>query len=107
MKFAVIAASALASILCGGAVHAQSASGKPSPPRAIIVLPETVRVLPTEHIGGMDPGPQSPEAARKEAAAALAQARAECRRDGTAAGRRTCLADAREDHDRAMARLRR
>lgn len=49
-------------------------------------------------VGSTEPGPQSPSAARQEAAAALAVARRECAKEPDRASRQECLAAAREDH---------
>lgn len=52
-------------------------------------------------VGSMEPGPQSPEAARKEAAAALAQAKSSCRHEDRQA-QRACMEAAREDYRNLM-----
>ena len=59
-------------------------------------------VLPTQRVGSDMPGPQSPAAARKEAAAAWAENRRACREEIDRSARRECLEDARADHDRLL-----
>jgi hypothetical protein len=54
-------------------------------------------------IGSDEPSPESPAAARKEAAAALAQARKDCRKEPGRDEQKSCLDAAREDHDKLMA----
>ena len=49
-------------------------------------------------VGSSEPGPQSPQAARQEAAAAMAEARRECRKESDRESREQCLAAAREDY---------
>jgi len=61
-----------------------------------------VVVLPTQRVGSDVPGPQSPSAARKEAAAAWAENRRACREEVDRSARRDCLQDARADHDRLL-----
>ena len=59
---------------------------------------------PTVTVGSMDPGPESPMAARKEAAAALAQAKRDCRTANRAtSAQSSCLAAARDDYRKLMA----
>jgi hypothetical protein len=59
----------------------------------------------TEHItiGSMNPTPESPAIARKEAAAELAQARYDCRKERDADARKSCMAAARDDCSHMMA----
>ena len=57
----------------------------------------------TVTVGSMDPGPESPMAARKEAAAALAQAKRDCRMESGHEAQSSCLAAARDDYRRLMA----
>ena len=100
MNTAVLAA-AVSAALFSATAFAQTAPA-PAVPTTVIILPEQVVVLPTEWIGSSEPGPQTPAAARQEAAAALAEARTDCRQEGTADARSNCLADARKAHDRAL-----
>ena len=71
-------------------------------PTQVIVLPPRVVVLPVEQVGSTEPGPQSPEAARQEAWAAMAEARQRCRVETDRQQRADCLSDAREDRDRLL-----
>src|SRR5439155_23662059 len=52
---------------------------------------------PTITIGSMDPTPESPSAARAEAAAVWARAQQTCREERDAHARHDCLQAARED----------
>ena len=54
-------------------------------------------------VGSTDPTPESPSAARHEAAAALAQAKRDCRKEQGQDARNDCLAAAREDYRKLMA----
>ena len=58
---------------------------------------------PTVTVGSTEPTPESPVIARKEAAAALAQARQDCRKDQDRAAQKNCMSDARDDYDQMMA----
>jgi hypothetical protein len=64
--------------------------------------PATIVTLPTERIGSDVPGPQSPSAAREEAAAAWAENRRACREEADRQARQECLEAAREDRDRLL-----
>ena len=64
-------------------------------------------VEPVVTVGSEQPSPESPAAARKEAAAAWAQAQQTCRKTAGHEARSQCLADARADHDQMLASLRR
>ena len=59
----------------------------------------------TEHItiGSMNPTPENPSVARKEAAAELALARYDCRKERGADARKSCMAAARDDYGHMMA----
>lgn len=63
-------------------------------------------VEPVVTIGSEQPSPESPAAARKEAAAAWAQAQQTCRKGADRDARDRCLADARADRDQMLASLR-
>lgn len=63
-------------------------------------------VEPVITVGSDQPSAQSPAAARKEAAAAWAQAQQDCRKSSSHDARSQCLSDARADHDQMMASLR-
>jgi len=93
MKKLSIVAATLALGFAAGASSLAAAQGK------------TV-VEPTVTVGSMDPGPESPAAARKEAAAALAEARRQCRSEPDRTARDDCLAAAREDYRQLMASAR-
>ena len=60
-------------------------------------------VEPTVTVGSTEPTPESPAIARKEAAAALAQARQDCRKENDREAQKTCLSAARDDYDQMMA----
>lgn len=66
---------------------------------------QTTRTItdPTITVGSTEPTPESPAIARKEAAAVLAQAREDCRREKDRGAQRSCLSAARDDYDRMMA----
>ena|SRR6185437_16872610 len=81
--------------LCAGLLGAGSA------------LAQTKMIVePVVTIGSEQPSPESPMAARKEAAAAWAQAKRECRKASSHDARSQCLASARADHDQMMASIR-
>jgi hypothetical protein len=63
---------------------------------------QTVINEPTVMVGSSDPTPESPAIARKEAAAALAQAKRDCRRQGDRSAQGACLSQAREDYRQMM-----
>ncbi len=63
-------------------------------------------VEPVVTVGSDQPSAESPMAARKEAAAAWAQAQQDCRKSAGHAARSQCMANARADHDQMMASLR-
>jgi hypothetical protein len=67
-------------------------------------LANTTITEPTVTIGSMQPSPESPVIARKEAAAALAQAKQDCRKESGRDAQKSCLGDAREDYNHMMAR---
>jgi ubiquitin len=58
---------------------------------------------PTVTVGSTEPTPESPAIARKEAGAALAQARQDCRKENDRQAQKTCLSAARDDYDQMMA----
>ncbi len=65
---------------------------------------ETTTIIePTVTVGSTEPTPESPAIARKEAAAALAQAEHDCRKDQDRAEQKNCLSDARDDYNQMMA----
>lgn len=68
--------------------------------------PEPIVIYSKEYIGSREPGPQDPQAAREEAAAALAVARGECRREFDRDTRSQCLAQAQDRFRAAMQALR-
>ena len=93
----------------GGALATPRESATPAHPGAataprgpVVYLPPRVVVLPVEQVGSTEPGPQSPEAARKEAAAAMAEARQRCRLEPDRQSRADCLSDARDDRDQLL-----
>ncbi|MEO7114353.1 MAG: hypothetical protein ABIZ18_00705 [Caldimonas sp.] len=100
MNTAVLAA-AVSAALFSATAFAKTAPA-PVVPTTVIILPEQVVVRPTEWIGSSEPGPQTAAAARQEAAAVFAAARTDCRQEGTADARSSCLAEARKAHDRAL-----
>nr|HET7859834.1 hypothetical protein [Caldimonas sp.] len=53
-------------------------------------------------VGSTEPSPESAAAARHEAAAALAQARHDCREEANRADRQSCLDAARADYRHLM-----
>jgi hypothetical protein len=70
---------------------------------AALAQGSTTIVEPTITVGSTEPTPESPAIARKEAGAALAQAKQECRKEGDRDTQQSCLADARADYDNMMA----
>ena len=54
-------------------------------------------------VGSSEPTPESPAAARREAAAALAQAQRDCRKESDRDARKSCLDAARDDYRTLMA----
>jgi hypothetical protein len=79
------------------------ASGQVSSPTAVlIVLPPSVVIDPTVVVGSTTPTPESPAIARKEATAALAQAKRECRRQ-PGSEQKSCLGAAQDDYRSQMA----
>ena len=71
----------------------------------LIILPTTVAKEPTVVVGPLTPTPESPALARKEATAALAQAKRDCRRQGSSE-QKTCLGAALDDYRSQMANAR-
>jgi hypothetical protein len=65
-------------------------------------MPVIIVTLPTEQVGSDVPGPQSPSAARQEAAAAYAENRRACLQEADRSDRRDCLEAARADRDRLL-----
>ena len=59
---------------------------------------------PTITVGSTEPTPESPAIAHKEAAAALAQAKQDCRKQHDHALQENCMADARDDYNQMMAK---
>jgi hypothetical protein len=86
MKFSMIAAVAVASLASAAAVTAQQ-----------------VVVEPTVTVGSTEPTPESPAIARKEAAAALAQAKHDCRKEQDKSAQQSCLTQAHDDYNQMMA----
>jgi hypothetical protein len=84
----VIVAAGLAWLGAAGAASAQTS---------------TTITEPTVTVGSTEPTPESPGIARKEAAAALAQARHDCRQEQDRADQKNCLSDARDDYNQMMA----
>lgn len=64
---------------------------------------QTVIDEPTVTIGSTEPTAEAPAIARREAGAAWAQARQQCRRQADRDERQSCIADARRDYDDMMA----
>jgi hypothetical protein len=58
-------------------------------------------------VGSSEPSPESPSAARHEAAAVLAEARRDCRAEPNREDRQSCMQQAREDYRSLMATARR
>ncbi len=54
-------------------------------------------------VGSTEPTPESPSAARKEASAALAQAKRDCRKEHGHDAQASCLTAAHEDYRNLMA----
>lgn len=77
-----------------------------TPPAPAQRTPEPIVIYSKEYIGSREPGPQDPQAAREEAAAALAVARGECRREFDRDTRSQCLAQAQDRFRAAMQALR-
>jgi hypothetical protein len=59
---------------------------------------------PAITVGSTEPTPESPAIAHKEAAAALAQAKQDCRKQHDHASQQNCLSDARDDYNQMMAK---
>ena len=85
----------IVALAAGAAGFAASAADNAPPARVV--------TLPTQRIGSDEPGPQSADAARHEAAAAWAENRRACREETDRNARRECLDAARADHDRLLA----
>ena len=58
---------------------------------------------PAVIVGSTEPTPESPAIARKEARAALAQAKQSCRHEPDGNAQETCLTQARDDYNHMMA----
>ena len=67
-------------------------------------LAQTTVTEPTVIVGSMQPTPESPAIARKEASAVLAQAKQDCPRKAGRDAQKSCLSAARQDYDRMMAK---
>jgi hypothetical protein len=63
----------------------------------------TVTRETTITVGSTEPSPESPMAARKEAAAALAQAKRDCRKEPDRDAQNSCLSAAHDDYRKLMA----
>jgi hypothetical protein len=87
MKVSIIVAAGLALSGAAGAALAQI----------------TTVIEPTVTVGSTEPTPERPAVARKEAAAALAQAKKDCRRQPDRDAQKACMADARNDYNDLMA----
>jgi hypothetical protein len=68
----------------------------------LVILPTTVVTEPTVLVGPMTPTAESPAIARKEATAALAQAKSDCRRQA-GGEQKSCLGAAQDDYRSQMA----
>jgi len=114
MKHALPAVAVLALSL---AAAASAQSGSPSPasatgartspvtlPTPVHRAPEPIVIHSREYIGSREPGAQDPDAARKEAGAALAESRRQCAEQRTE-DRKACLQQARERYDAALRAL--
>lgn len=75
-----------------------------TPPPAVIVLPERVIETTVDLSTGGPQSGQSDRDARKEAIAALAEAKTACRHEGNRAAQSECLRNAQEDYNAVMAR---
>lgn len=109
--------SALALSLATAAAAAQSTSGPAAPatgartspvitPPPVQPAPQPIIIHSKEYIGSHAPGAQDPEAARKEAGAALAESRKQCR-EQRAEERKACLQQARERYEETLQALQR
>lgn len=75
-----------------------------TPPPAVIVLPERVIETTVDLSTGAPQSGQSDYDARKEAIAALAEAKTACRHEGNRAAQSECLRNAQEEYNAVMAR---
>ena len=73
-----------------------------SPTPILVILPTTVVTDPTVLVGPLTPTPESPAIARKEATAALAEAKRDCRRQH-GSEQKSCLGAAQDDYRSQMA----
>jgi hypothetical protein len=73
---------------------------------ASAVMAQQVVVEPTVTVSSTDPTPEAPAIARKEAAAALAQARHDCRKEEDKSAQQNCLVQAHDDYDQMMSSAR-
>jgi hypothetical protein len=87
MKVSIIAA-ALAVGAAVGAAPAVAQTGTVTQTRIVV--------------GSTEPSPETPQAARHEAGAALAEAKRECRKEQGRDAQQACLAAAREDYRKLM-----
>jgi hypothetical protein len=81
------------------------ATPAPAQPQQVIVLPEKVIETSVDLTTGGPQSPQSARDARIEATNALAEVRAQCRREGHGAANSQCMRQAQADHDAVLARL--
>ncbi|RQP22072.1 hypothetical protein DZC73_23970 [Albitalea terrae] len=81
------------------------ATPAPAQPQQVIVLPEKVIQTSVDLTTGGPQSPQSARDARIEATNALAEVRAQCRREGHGAANSQCMRQAQADHDAVLARL--
>jgi hypothetical protein len=76
-----------------------------SQPREVIVLPEKVIETNVDLTTGGPQSPQSARDARIEATNALAEVRAQCRREGHGSPNSQCMRNAQADHDAMLAKI--
>ncbi len=80
----------------------------PPPARLVVVSATPVQRIESTRIvvGSTEPSPETATAARHEAAAAMAEARRNCRSEHSRQGREDCLAAARDDYRSLMSTAR-
>lgn len=81
------------------------ATPAPTQPREVIVLPEKVIQTSVDLTTGGPQSPQSARDARIEATNALAEVRAQCRREGHGSPNSQCMRNAQADHDAMLAKI--
>ena len=89
----LVVACGLTVAAAGGAAAQAAGSSSPS-----------LTVLPTQTIGSTEPTAEAPAAARREAYAARAEAKRQCRLEASPDARQGCLAAAQDDFRNTLAR---